>query len=273
MIDYDRLAADYAAHRTVHPKVLKELLSVGAPRRDSRVLEVGCGTGNYLRALFEATQCEAHGVDPSAEMLQQARRTAPHIDWRQGRAEHLDFPSESLDMVFSVDVIHHVRDRREHFSEVARVLAPGGKTCTVTDSEWIIRNRVPLASYFPETVEPELRRYPRTEELVGLMRAAGLVEPAEKTVEFDYKITSVEPYRRRVFSSLMQISPEAFDRGLKRMESDLAGGPIQAVSRYVLLWGTQPGRHLPGGGLEARGSSHSRVDAARMYRRANPFSP
>jgi ubiquinone/menaquinone biosynthesis C-methylase UbiE len=41
------------------------------PHRD--VVEVGCGTGNYILALVEAMDCHGWGVDPDDEMLRIAR--------------------------------------------------------------------------------------------------------------------------------------------------------------------------------------------------------
>jgi len=53
-IDYDNLADRYAIHRAIHLGVLKALLETSDIGRSSRVLEVGCGTGNYIIALAEA---------------------------------------------------------------------------------------------------------------------------------------------------------------------------------------------------------------------------
>ena len=50
MIDYNELAAEYARHRQVNPPVLRRLLIGGDVKSVSTVLEVGCGTGNYILA-------------------------------------------------------------------------------------------------------------------------------------------------------------------------------------------------------------------------------
>jgi len=259
-LDYDQLAAEYARHRQVHPGVLQALhqavqglqhprhglpytrQSLPHPRQGGkRVLEVGCGTGNYILALAAATGCEGWGIDPSEGMLAQARARSTAACFQLGTAECLDFQDGSFDLVYSVDVIHHVPDKESYTKEAYRVLVPGGQLYTATDSEWIIRHRQPLATYFPETVEVELARYPPIARLRDLYERAGFVEIDERTVEFRYPLTDIQAYRDKAFSALHLISEEAFQRGMERMERDLQGDycrtPILCVSRYTLLWG------------------------------------
>jgi ubiquinone/menaquinone biosynthesis C-methylase UbiE len=230
---------EYARHRQVHPRVLDGLMARGEIDSGSGVLEVGCGTGNYIAAIQAATGCSCWAVDPSAEMLAAARGRAGAVTFQFGRAERLGFETGSFDLVFSVDVIHHVEDHPAHFQDVYRVLKLGGLTCTVTDSEWIIRHREPLAVYFPETVDVDLRRYPRIAALRALMQEAGFDEIEEHTVEFPYEVEDSRAYRDRAFSALHLISEKGFEEGLRRMERDLESGPIQGLSRYVLLWGSK----------------------------------
>ena len=233
--DYDQLAAEYARHRQVHPGVLQNLC--GAAHKSHNVLEVGCGTGNYIAALHAQVGCACWGIDPSDEMLAQARARAPDVRFSLGRAEHLDYPDASFDLIYSVDVIHHVQDRPAYIQEAHRALATGGRICTVTDSEWIIRHREPLATYFPETVQAELARYPRMAHLRELYHQAGFVQIGEHVVEFRTTLTDIQAYRDKAYSSLHLIPEDAFQRGIARMERDLSSGPIPYVSRYTLLWG------------------------------------
>jgi SAM-dependent methyltransferase len=238
-LDYDELAAEYAAHRSVHPEVLRQLIATGEITAASKVLEVGCGTGNYAGALAAATGCRCWGVDPSAEMLSEARRRNPRIEFRRGEAGRLEFEPAFFDVVFSVDVIHHVRDRAQAFREAGRVARAGGRVCTVTDSESIIRTRRPLAVCFPETVEVDLARYPSPDELKALMSQVGIEDVREDEAEFSWVTSDLEPYRAKAFSSLHLIPESAFQRGLARLTEQAKGEGIRCVSRYVLLWGTR----------------------------------
>jgi ubiquinone/menaquinone biosynthesis C-methylase UbiE len=238
-IDYDAKASDYARHRQVHPDVLRSLVLTGGVGPGSKVLEVGCGTGNYILALDSLVGCECWGIDPSQGMLTTAEGRSDDVGFHLGQAESLSFRPDYFDLVFSVDVIHHLERCGAYFHEARRVLTGGGKVCTVTDSEWIIRHRQPLAVYFPGTVERELKRYPRLSELGDLMQQAGFGQVTQDSVVFRYQISDAQAYQDRVFSALHSIPEDAFRRGVERMERDLRAGPIACASRYTLLWGTK----------------------------------
>ncbi len=94
-----------------------------------RVLDVACGTG--------VLACEAArrvrpggsvaGLDRNEGMLEVARRQAPEIEWRQGRAEAIDAAADSFDSVISQFGLMFFDDRVAALREMRRVLAPGGR--------------------------------------------------------------------------------------------------------------------------------------------------
>lgn len=240
VIDYNRIAAEYARHRQIHPGVFRNIVETAGVKAGSTVLDVGCGTGNYLVALEKATACRVYGIDPSEEMLARARPRSGTIEFKIGRAESLDFPDAAFDLVMSTDVIHHVQGRAQYFAEAFRVLKPGGRLCTMTDSEWVIHHRKPLTYYFPESEEIELKRYPGMATLKELLAAAGFQAIREDLEQFAYELADIQAYRDKAFSSLHLISGEAHRRGLARMEEDLKAGPIKCIAYYTVLWGTKP---------------------------------
>ncbi len=238
LVDYEQIAAAYATGRTVHPGVfasLWEAIAAGGP--ELRVLEVGSGTGNYIGALQAATGCVAWGVEPAPAMLAVAASRWPDVTFLPGFGETLPLPDAAYDFVFTVDVIHHLADGAAYYGEARRVLAPGGRICTVTDSEKIIAMRCPLTVYWPETAAVELRRYHPTAQIVRWMAGAGIAPGHEATVESAYLLHDSGPYRERAYSCLRLIDDTAFMRGLARLEADLARAPIPCTARYALLWG------------------------------------
>lgn len=237
MLDYNRLAADYARHRAVNPKVLAALIDGAEIGSSSRVLEIGCGTGNYIGAIHRATGAECWGIDPSMEMLSTAADRHPDLIVEIGSTEEIPFAAEAFDFVYSVDVIHHVDDLPAAFREAKRVLKPGGLICTVTDSIDVIRRRRPLSNYFPETIAVEEARYPAIAYLADRMEQTGFVNIETQEVAFGYWLHDIQPYQDKAFSCLHLIPDEAFGHGIERLQTDLALGPISALSLYTLLWG------------------------------------
>lgn len=94
-----------------------------------RVLEIGVGMGaDYLEWLKAGAH--ASGVDLSAASVERARHRAElagyQPDLRVSDAEHLPFPDQTFDIVYSYGVMHHSPDTRQCVREALRVLKPGG---------------------------------------------------------------------------------------------------------------------------------------------------
>jgi ubiquinone/menaquinone biosynthesis C-methylase UbiE len=101
-----------------------------ASARGLRILEIGVGMGadyvEWLKAGAAAT-----GIDLSSRSLEKARRRCLQAgyppDLRLGDAEHLLFPDDTFDVVYSYGVMHHSPDTAQCLREAWRVLKPGGQ--------------------------------------------------------------------------------------------------------------------------------------------------
>jgi ubiquinone/menaquinone biosynthesis C-methylase UbiE len=97
--------------------------------RGFRVLEIGVGMGaDYLEWLKAGAR--ATGVDLSPASLERARRRCDlagyQSDLRVADAEHLPFPDNTFDVLYSYGVMHHSPDPAQCLREAWRVLKPGG---------------------------------------------------------------------------------------------------------------------------------------------------
>ena len=241
-IDFNGYAASYARNRTVQPNVLRSLLAHGSLNRGDKVLEIGCGSANYLIAICDATGASGFGIDPAPAMLAQARANPPgsHLNLIGGLAESLPYRDHSFAFAYMVDVIHHVRDRVLAADSVFRVLEPGARYCIATDSAGDIGHRVPLSTHFPETIPHERRRYPPLELIAEELRGAGFEQVTFEPVTYEYDLTDITAYREKAFSSLRLITDDEFSAGISRLEADLERGPIAAQSIYTLIWAKRP---------------------------------
>lgn len=234
------MASDYGKFRRIHGELLAALISGSGIHAESKVLEQGCGTGNYISALHFLIGCSAWGVDSSSDMLSQAESQTARVAWICAPAEKMRLSDVQFDFVYSVDAVHHFRDRPSVLSETERLLTAGGIVCIATDSEATIRNRKPLSVYWPETVELELARYPSIDVLEAELSNCGFVELRHQEVAAPSWLIDASAYRAKAFSCLRLLPEQTFERGLRHLEADLAKAPVRAISRYDLLWATKP---------------------------------
>jgi len=95
-----------------------------------RVLEIGCGNGDFLRAIAERGW-RATGIDFDAAAVA-AARSLPGVEARQGTLIEQRFDEASFDAIVMNNVIEHVPDPAETIAECRRILRPGGRLVAIT---------------------------------------------------------------------------------------------------------------------------------------------
>jgi SAM-dependent methyltransferase len=100
-----------------------EAMVRGYATPESSVLDLGCGRGGVVELIRRDVKLAA-GLDPDAASLTSRRERGMPI--LRGAGEHLPFAGGSFDLVVSVWVLEHLKEPLEVFSEVRRVLRPGG---------------------------------------------------------------------------------------------------------------------------------------------------
>jgi ubiquinone/menaquinone biosynthesis C-methylase UbiE len=114
----------------VHKKMLILLVHEEAKEPPKCILDVGCGTGRFLRvASIQWPKAQLLGVDPAEQMVLEAKRLNPQATFKVGFAESLPFPDESADIIVSSLSFHHWEDHQKGIHEIARVLRLGGLLC------------------------------------------------------------------------------------------------------------------------------------------------
>ena len=116
--------------------------SLLAPVAGERILDVGCGTGNFSLKLA-SQKCLVTGVDRSEDMLTVARRRADEegrsIEFLLGDGEALPFDDGSFDGVITMATLEFVQAPVRILGEMLRVLVPGGRVLVGAinrDSPW-----------------------------------------------------------------------------------------------------------------------------------------
>ena len=128
-LTYDRRELQALAYRPTHDAVMSALDGT----RPSRVVDLGCGTGQLTRRVIERfPAATVVAVDLSPGMLAKAAdRLGSIVAERpaivRADAQQLPFPAASVDVVVCTESFHWYRDQAGALSGVARIMRPNGR--------------------------------------------------------------------------------------------------------------------------------------------------
>nr|MBN2278768.1 methyltransferase domain-containing protein [candidate division Zixibacteria bacterium] len=137
MSSFDSIAEEYdqwfdsPEGRAIFETELRCLRSV-SPQFEGRWIEIGVGTGRFAAALGMQ-----EGIDPSAPMIEIAKRRGIHVT--PGTAEQIPFPENAFDGILMALTLCFVNDAEKALSECRRVLCPSGRLLLgiiPSDSPW-----------------------------------------------------------------------------------------------------------------------------------------
>jgi SAM-dependent methyltransferase len=240
--DYDRVAAGYDHRYSFlrYDGVRETLIGfVGDDR--PRTLEVGCGTGHWLRAIADRVSLLA-GMDASAGMLAKARDASAGERLVRARAEDLPWADASFDRLFCINALHHFSDRARFFAEARRVLRPGGALLTIGKDPHGERDEWWVYDYFPETVAIDRARFAPVRILRGELARMGFdwaesceADRIEAVQAASDALTdgTIDP---AFTSQLTVLTADEFARGVARVRAanDAADGALQLVTDFRL---------------------------------------
>ncbi len=111
-----------------------------------RVLDLGCGEGRHLHAMYYHAKVHAIGVDLGFEDVVKTRNgfeTYPdsegeekRFDLAVGNALKLPFADGTFDTVVCSEVLEHIPDYQQAIKEITRILKPGGNLAVSVPRKW-----------------------------------------------------------------------------------------------------------------------------------------
>lgn len=243
-VNYDNISEIYDTVRSGDPQVITYILKNKAVDSSSKVLEIGCGSGNNTILMKAAAEAEVYGMDQSQRMLDKAIEKDKSIHFSQGNAVLLEeFPENTFEVVYMVDVIHHIKDIDTMFRNIYRILKREGKVFIFTDTHERIINERLTSKYFPETIKVELERYQSTDEIIAAMKNCGFknarLDKAECKEELDVGEHLIKGAEVKGYSMFHLIPDDAIERGIQRIREDLKKGQINYVTHMPVFSGVK----------------------------------
>jgi SAM-dependent methyltransferase len=113
-----------------------ELASAAGVEPSTHVLDIGCGIGGPARSLATTFGCNVIGVDLSPGFIEAAIYLtarcglSDRVTFQVGNALQLPFEDAAFDVVFLQHVAMNISDRVALYTEVHRILTPGGRFAT-----------------------------------------------------------------------------------------------------------------------------------------------
>lgn len=119
---YRKAQTFYSFNFLTRRRWVLELLGPG----NGKVLDVGCGTGDYIADLLEMGY-DAYGTDNAVGMIASCRQRWGNHRFFVGDIESLSISGDSFDAAIVVGVVQYLKEDGQALRELARILRPGGK--------------------------------------------------------------------------------------------------------------------------------------------------
>jgi SAM-dependent methyltransferase len=147
-----------------------------------RVLDIGCGTGEFTAALAEAG-ARSVGVEVATAAVERARARHPGVAFQLVPFDGpLPFEDGSFELAWASEVIEHVADTARWLSEVRRVLVSTGRLLVTTPSHGRLRVALSGVERFSEPLGDHLHLYTKA-SLRGLLDEFGFSSVEVRTVD------------------------------------------------------------------------------------------
>lgn len=217
------------------------------------VLDIGSGAGIdcFIASKKVGLNGKVIGLDMTPAMLETARRNASeggytNVEFRQGDAESMPIADSSTDWVISNCVINLAPDKRKVFSEIHRVLKPGGRI-SISDL---------VADALPEAVRNSALAYCSciggaisTEEYLTLLTQAGLVDVRiDSRLDYDpahlAALVREDPSLRTIYGDVIDKAGDLLNQ-VKVASIKVVGRKPEISEKSVYTVERLQRRHLP----------------------------
>lgn len=160
---YDEIGENYNNTRQADQFIAETIFKLLNILPNEKILDIGCGTGNYTIAMAEK-KMDMVGIEPSSRMLEIAQKRNGSIDWILGQAEEILAEEAAFEGIFGVLTVHHWQNINRAFLELYRVLKENCNIVLFTSTPEQMKGYW-LNHYFPKMLEQSILQMPSIDRL------------------------------------------------------------------------------------------------------------
>lgn len=242
-VDYTQIANDYDKSKTRH-FIVKDLLidQLLKKNKEIRILDLGCGTGNYLRAqmnYFKSDSIKWFGLDKSDSMLTIAKdKLNGKITLTQSNAEILPYQKNYFDYVICNQAYHHFISKKSAFAEVYRVLRQNGIFYINSIYPFLMKNSW-VYNYFPKIYDKDRKRFWKKDKIFNFLEVLGFdVKLEVRTYLIRRKLDLIlEEALLKNYSQLYLIKESEYQEGVQNIKKEISKNESKAFSlskKYII---------------------------------------
>ncbi len=224
------MSVNYKAGRALSPETAATWTEIVVPfvrqGTNSRILDLGAGTGRFSELFARTFDVDVIGVEPSTAMLTAKSGSAQpkRVACVAGAAEAIPLRDQSCDLAWLSQVWHHIRDQQACARELRRVLASDGRVFVRGSfGDWLDGFST-LFRFWPGTREI-CRQLPTIQHTVDVFKENGFVFAKHRRVD-QATAASLREFaartRFRADTSLALISDAEFQEGQAAIEAAAA---------------------------------------------------
>jgi len=206
-----RVAALKSATAALYLDQLAPVLAAGK----KRLLEVGCGTGDFLLEA-QSRSLEVSGIEYSPVSVARANQRLGREVVLRGTIDDLSLPSDHFDVIAACDVIEHTRSPRAFLERARELLCPGGIVFLVTPSLDSWSRKLLGARWMEYKVEHLF--YFGQRSLARLLADTGFLNPVfcrnRKVLSLDYVHRHFERFQVAGLTQLFQLARQCAPESL-----------------------------------------------------------
>ncbi len=121
----------------------REIITILSPKKGERILDVGCGTGEFCYFLKKKYEVVPEGIDVNEKALKIASSNYPDISFKNVKLKDMD--KDIYDAVTMIEVVEHLPRTLNTLRSIKRLLKKEGRIVVSTPNRWAFLHKIKSA--------------------------------------------------------------------------------------------------------------------------------